>query len=113
MTKKCEKYEALLQFSDEATLMAHLEECEDCRAEHERMQRVSELIKEVKPLFNKKQKYTKLKVACLLFLTLVGGATLEITDANYGILDTIKYGEELTLEDLGFPVDDYGMIKVD
>jgi len=112
MTKKCDKYEALFKFADEETLMAHLEECEDCRAEHEKMQRVSELIKEVKPQF-KKQKYTKVKVACLLFLTLVGGATLEITDANYGILDTIKYGDELTLEDLGFPVDDYGMIKVD
>ena len=47
MTKKCDKYEALFKFADEETLMAHLAECEDCRAEHEKMQRVSELIKEV------------------------------------------------------------------
>lgn len=112
MTKKCDKFEALFTFSDEKTLMEHIEQCEDCRAEYEKMNRVSDLIKEVKPHY-KKDRFKAVKVACVLFALLVGGTTLEIASMNYNILDEIKYGQQFTAEDLGFQTDDYGFIMVD
>ncbi len=112
MDKKCDKYESLFIFSDEATLQEHIAECEDCRKEHEKMQRVSDLIQEVKDDY-KRPKYVALKVACVLFLFIVCGASIEMLDLRYGILDTVKYGAPLTMEDLGFPTDSYGLIQVD
>ena len=113
MDKKCDKYESLFILSDEATLMEHIEHCPDCRKEHEKMQKVSDLISEVKGEYKKTPKYLALKVACALFLFIVGGVSVEMLDMRYGILDTIKYGAPLTMEDLGFPTDSYGLIMVD
>ena len=77
------------------------------------MQKVSDLISEVKGEYKKTPKYLALKVACALFLFIVGGVSVEMLDMRYGILDTIKYGAPLTMEDLGFPTDSYGLIMVD
>ena len=54
MKDKCTKYEALFTFADQETLKKHLEVCEDCRKEQEQMDRVSELISEVKPFYKRK-----------------------------------------------------------
>jgi len=113
MNKKCNKYESLFIFSDEETLMNHVEECEDCQKEHAKMARVSELISEVRDEYKKPNKLASLQVACAMFLLLVGGTSINILDSQYGILDTIRYGENLTVEDLGFPTDSYGLIQVD
>lgn len=112
MNDKCNKYESLFIFSDEKTLMEHVKNCPECQKEHEKMGRVSDLIKEVKNEY-KKPNFMALKVACVLFLFVIGGVSIEMLDLQYGILDTIKYGEPLTMEDLGFPTDDYGFIQVD
>ena len=67
MKEKCTKYESLFTFRSEEELMQHIEECEDCRLEHEKMQKVSELIKEVKPYFRERRRnLAKVKVACAL-----------------------------------------------
>ncbi len=113
MTKKCNKFEALFTFSDEETLKAHIAECPDCKAEYDKMNRVSDLIQEVKPHYKNNNKFNAVKVACVLFALLVGGTTLEIANMNYNILDEIKYGQQFTAEDLGFQTDDYGLIMVD
>ena len=47
MDNKCTKYEGLFVFSDEETLKSHLNECEECRLEQEKMDKVSDLINEV------------------------------------------------------------------
>lgn len=114
MTKKCDKYESLFIFSDEKTLLEHVNECEDCKKEHEKMNRVSELIQEVKPLF-KKQNRTKriLKVACVAFMMILSGFGFEYLNYDTDILDLITYGTTFTAEDLMFPTDEYGLIMVD
>ncbi|MGN1153108.1 MAG: hypothetical protein ACI4S3_03695 [Candidatus Gastranaerophilaceae bacterium] len=112
MKDKCNKYESLFIFSDEETLNKHIKECEDCRIEHKKMQRVSDLIKEVKDEY-KKPNYMAFKVACMLFLFIACGASIDMLDMRYGFLDTIRYGEPLTMEDLGLPTDSYGLIQVD
>ena len=112
MKEKCNKFEALFTFSDEETLMRHIAECEDYRKEYEKMNRVSELIKEVKPHY-KKNKIQAIKVACVLFAIFIGGTTLEVANSHYNIVDTIKYGQQFTAEDLGFQTDEYGLLMVD
>ena len=104
----------MFTFGTEEDFQNHLAECEDCRREHERMQRVSELIAEVKPQFTqRKDKYRHFKVACVFFMVMLGGVSFENFDRQYGIVETVIYGEQLTPEDLGFPTDSYGLIMVD
>lgn len=111
MNNKCEKFEALFTFGNEEDLLKHIEECEDCREEYEQMNKVSALIKEVKPHY-KKTRFTAVRVACALFLIVLCGTTFQYANNNYSIVDTIKYGQQFTAEDLGFATDDYGLIMV-
>ncbi len=114
MNEKCTKYEALFTFRDEKELNEHIQTCEDCRLEHEKMARVSELIQEAKPYFiEKRRNTTKVKAACALFMLMVCGTTLGLVNFNTDISDTLKYGTTLSAEDLNFPVDSYGLISLE
>ena len=114
MKDKCTKYEALFTFSDEKTLLEHIENCPDCREEHEKMQKVSELIQEAKPYFiEKRRNYVKMKAVCAVFVMFFSLTTLGVVNFNTDISDTIKYGNVLSAEDLGLPVDSYGLVMVD
>ncbi len=115
MKKKCEKLESLFIFSDDEALKKHLAECEECKAEYEKMQKVSKLIQEVKPHYtsNKRSRFNAVRIACILFAFVISGITFHIADTNYGIIDTVRYGSQLTADDLGFQTDDYGLIMVD
>ena len=114
MKDKCTKYEALFTFSNEEQLNAHIKECDECQKEDEIMKKVSSLIQEVKPYYKNRQNVaTRLKAACILFAILLGGATFSLISFNTDISDTLKYGTTLSSEDLGLPVDSYGLIMVD
>lgn len=114
MKEKCTKYEALFTFRSNEELEQHIQECEDCKLEHEKMLKVSELLKEVKPYYKeKRENLAKIKVACALFLLMTSGTTLGLINYNTDISDTIKYGTTLSAEDLGLPVDTYGLITVE
>ena len=114
MKEKCTKYDSLFTFRSEDELMQLIDECEDCRLEHEKMQKVSELIKEVKPYFRERRRnLAKVKVACALFMLMVSGTTLGVLNFNTDVSDTLKYGAALSSEDLGLPVDSYGLIYVE
>ena len=112
--KKCSKYEALFTFGNEETLKAHLEICEDCRKEQEELDKVSNLLKEVKPYYIEKRKKTaKLKMACAVFAILFCGTTIGVINFDSDVSDIIKYGNTLSAEDLGLPVDAYGLVMVE
>ena len=65
MNEKCTKYEALFTFGNEETLMEHVKSCPDCQKEQEVMNRVSDLLKEVRPYYKEKRRnITKFK-SCL------------------------------------------------
>lgn len=114
MNDKCNKYEALFTFSNEETLKKHIETCEDCRKEQEVMDKVSGLLKEVRPYYISKRKNTaKLKIACAMLTILLCTATMGIVNFNTDISDIIKYGNTLSAEDLGLPVDAYGLLMVE
>ncbi len=114
MENKCNKYEALFTFCDDETFKEHLKNCPDCQKEHEKMERVSELLKEVRPYYKEKRKnVVRAKLACALFALCFSSVTLGVINLNTDISDTIKYGSTLTAEDLGLPVDSYGFIMVE
>jgi len=108
MSERCSKYEALFTFADEETLLKHVNSCEDCKAEHEKMQKVSQLLKEVRPAFRSKKNYAGKAVACALFLVMLAGGI-----GGVGIYQKSGTTDSLTAEELGFPVDAYGFIMVD
>ena len=114
MTEKCSKYEGYFTFASEEDFKKHLEECEDCRNEHEMMQKISSLVQEVKPYYKKKRQSSKvLKIACSLLLFVFLSTGIGLMNFNTDISDTLRYGTTLSAEDLGLPVDSYGLIMVE
>ena len=100
MDKKCSKYEGLFIFSDEAALAKHIEECEECRKEQEKMDRVSELIDEVKLYYRSKnaKKRVNLKAVCAVSLLLFSTLTLGVAYNNDDFMDTMRYGDIYRVE---------------
>ena len=116
MNKKCSKYESLFMFSDENALNQHVQECEDCRKEHEQMQKVSSLLDEVKLYYyaRRKQRKARLRAMCaVLVFALFTSLSLGLLVTNEDLADTLMYGQTFTAEDYGFPVDSYGLLMVD
>lgn len=114
MDNKCSKYEGLFIFSDEKTFNEHLSNCEDCQKEHEKMQKISDILSEVKPYYSiKRKKIMKLKAVCAAMMIMFFSASFGIYTNDSDLADTLIYGEALSAEDLGFPVDSYGLIMVD
>ena len=114
MDNKCTKYECLFIFSDNETLEEHVRECEECKKEDEIQKKVSSLLDEVKFYYRKRNNTRRyLKTACAAAFLLVSTLSLGLAITNEDLIDTIKYGNCLTAEDLGFPVDSYGLLMVD
>lgn len=114
MDDKCSKYEGLFVFSDEETLKKHVEECEDCKLEEEKMQKVSNLIGEVKFYYKSKQKkLMKMRAVCAALFLVVFSTSFCAVTMDSDLSDILAYDNTLSAEDLGFPVDSYGLIMVD
>ena len=114
MTNKCNKNEGIFTFGNEEMLKEHINSCEDCKREQELMDKVSDLLKEVKPFYVRKRKsHAKLKMACAVFAILLSGAVLGVVNLNPEISDVLKYGTSLSADDFGFPVDSYGLLMVE
>ena len=65
---KCDKYEGLFLFRNEEELQEHIKNCPDCKKEYEKHKNISNLVKEVAPVYlakKAKEKSTFIKrVAC-------------------------------------------------
>ena len=72
----CDKFEKLFIQEDETELLEHIKECAECREEYERMQAISNLVKEAKPLFQKdkikRHRFAISMVAGMTLLCLTG-----------------------------------------
>ena len=83
------------------------------------MQDISDLIKEAKPLYHKRKRRNRIitssltAVACLFFV-LVGISKYSANDDFYNPYFDYGYEENQSgyVENLGFPVDDYGLLLV-
>ncbi|MCR5261565.1 MAG: hypothetical protein K6C94_06965 [Candidatus Gastranaerophilales bacterium] len=115
MDKKCNKYEAYYTFADEATFSEHLRECEDCRNEFEKEQRLSELIKDASGEYRrleqkKKTKNALMKTACaLLIFSTIGLYSGFQVQKNCKYRQFMKSNTEVSvIAQEGLPVDDMG-----
>ncbi len=113
--KKCDKYQAYFLFSNEAEFEKHLAECEDCRAEHEKFEKISSLVKEVAPAYTKRSrsKAFMAKVACVSVIMMfsfsfAGFYMLNPHDEVY-----MNYAEGSVVGEMGYPTDNYGLLYVD
>ena len=122
--KTCNGYESAFTFMSEEDFKKHLEECEECRLEHEKMQRVSALIQEAKPYLLKESKKKKevvitgaddaktfLKAACAAFVVFVMGGCYSMFMMT-GFYDEIVAQNTPSIEEMGLPVDEYGFLLV-
>ena len=115
MKEKCTKFKSLYLFRDEAELKEHLKECPDCRAEKEKMDKVSELLHEVKPYYarQRKRSFTSLKVACILFLGMFAGMLIGyFTQYGYTTVTAVNTETTQTINEYGMPIDSYGLISL-
>lgn len=116
MNEKCNKIEGLFTFSDEEEILNHIQECEECKKEYENQKKVSDLISEVKFYYysKKRKRNFRIKVACAAIFMLVSTFSLGLAVMNNeDLTETLMYGSTLSAEELGFPVDSYGLLMVD
>ena len=114
--RKCDKYEAYFVFKDDKAFNEHLKNCPDCREEHAKYLKVSNLVKEVAPVYLAKRNKRKIdavkKLACcFIFLAgfsvysgyqLYGDYTFQVNSAD----------ESYISSSLGLPVDEYGFLEI-
>ncbi len=117
MENKCNKFEELFIKANNAELLAHIEGCESCRAEYEKMLKVSNLISEVKPLYRRKRRVQKnvFAMAASFLMIFLAFFAIQIYTPNSIVNETIASisGSDYTYEQMGLPVDEYGLIMVD
>ena len=78
------------------------------------MEKVSGLINEVKFYYAAKRRTKrKLKAVCAAILLIFFSTTFGIFAMDDDFTDVLVYGDTLSAEDLGFPVDSYGLLMVD
>lgn len=117
MDKKCKKFEELFVKTNEVELLDHIKKCEECRCEYENMQKVSNLIKEVKPLYRKKRRVRQnvVAMAASFLMIFLAFFAVQIYTPNSLVNETIASisASDYTYEQMGLPVDEYGFIMVD
>jgi hypothetical protein len=52
-------------------------------------------------------------MACAMFAIMLCATTVGVINFNTDVSDIIKYGNTLSADDLGLPVDSYGLLMVE
>lgn len=110
---KCNGYESMFTFLSDEDFQQHLKVCDKCRAEHERMQRVSALIQEAKPYIKRTKKNNMLKIACILTIVLFSSLSIPLLIGAGKLYDDYMAYNSPTIEEMGLPVDEYGFLLVE
>lgn len=123
MEKKCNKFEELFINNDEKVLLEHIKTCEECRIEYKKMEDVSSLIKEVKPLYiNTKKKRPSVHIkeniftlAASFLIIFLAFFAIQVSTPESFVNETIASisDSDYTYEQMGLPVDEFGFIMVD
>lgn len=115
--KKCDKFEAFFVFQNEEAFNNHINECPDCKSEYEKHLKVSNLVKEVAPIYLKREEKKKFgavkKLACcfLLFVGLTASYTGYNMYNDYS-LQSYMLDEYSYIDSMGLPVDEYGFLEI-
>ncbi len=114
MENKCSKYESLFVFSDSETLNQHISECEECKKVFEEQEKVSSLLDEVKFYYlSRRKKRAKLRAACAVMFLVFSAFSVGLFVNDEDFPQSLMYGDTLSAEQMGFPVDSYGLLMVD
>lgn len=115
MENKCNKYEAYFTFSNEEDFQKHLQECEDCRKQFEKEQRLSELIKDSASTYNKlkqknslKKSLVKTACALLVFSTLGLYTGINLQEKSEYQKFMTNNTETSIIAQEGLPTDEFG-----
>jgi len=102
----CDKFEKLYTQEDETELLEHIKTCKECREKYETFQKVSNLVKEAKPLFLK-ERFKKRKIA----LSMVAGfSVLFLT--GFLLLNWLpNYNYDQAVASDIYPTDEYGLME--
>lgn len=114
--EKCNKYESYFIFRSEEELNSHLNECSDCREEHEKMLKISNLVKEVAPVYLQKEQKNKAailkRIACCLVL-FTGLTTYNVYNMYTDYTFEVNSADESYIEStMGLPIDEYGFLEI-
>lgn len=105
--KNCKGFKDQFINLNEEQLLAHIQNCENCRQEYVEMKKLSNLLTIAKPHYLKKRNILMtFKTAAIITLTLFTGFMATYLTNTYS-------QSTLSLDDLGFPTDEYGFILVD
>ena len=107
----CDKFEQLFIKESQDELLEHIQNCEDCMSEYEKMLITEKLIKEAKPYFiNKARTQTfALKAVASFALLIVSSAVLFQNNFNSGFVTKISYDDSVSGS---YPVDEYGLLDI-
>ena len=112
---KCDKFEALFVFNDDKAFLNHLDECPDCKKEYEKHIKISQLVKEVAPVYlgkKRKEKQSVIKKLACCFVFLAGLSAF----GGYKYFDEYNYlnslDEDSYISTMGLPVDEYGFLEI-
>ena len=114
--EKCNKYESYFVFRNEEEFNSHLNECSDCREEHEKMLKVSNLVKEVAPIYLQKEQKKKsnvLKRIACGFVLFMGITTYTGYNMYTDYTFEVNTADESYIEStMGLPIDEYGFLEI-
>jgi hypothetical protein len=105
----CDKFEELFIKESSKELLIHIQRCEECRKEYEKMLRTEKLIKEAKPYFAKeKQKNVFTRIAAGFAILVVSSVFMLQNNLNVGVT-RIAYDEAVSSD---MPFDEYGLLDI-
>ena len=119
MNNNCNKYQYLFIFSDEEYLKEHIKNCPDCAKKHEISEKTANLVKEIKPYIineniNKKRlvllKSCSAVVLLCICLSWMVKSHYQSISSYQSILLMVK--ESSIINEMGLPVDEYGLLQV-
>jgi len=104
---RCNKFEKLFLQEDETELLEHIKSCDECREEYEKFEKISSLVKETRPLFQK-EKFRQKQVA----ISLVAGFSLFILTGFVVFNWLPNYNYDKAIESEIYPTDEYGLMEL-
>lgn len=115
MENRCPKYEQLFIFGTEQELKEHIANCPECIDYHTKMEKVAELVKEVKPLIKKTSPVKLIGLRAVAGFVTVILAFFAINPTlheknNYGL---IANADSSPVAQMGLPTDDYGFLMIE
>lgn len=134
MSEKCSKYESLFIFGSTEDFNEHVKSCPDCQREHEKMEKVSDLVKEVAPFIKDTRKIAVskqfnskiyLKAAAGFVILFLSFSVIYFNqphlEKNYVACMEAKSAQEADviikdksiIAQMGLPIDEYGLLAVE